>query len=103
MVFLTAEVMAYGFLFANTQLTEQGYYSVVGHRVNRFCDGIPVTLARGLTDVGLRLIFFLRELHVTLAVTVFLYYNYQRPRRVSSVGGYWGEAVCPSRRGRFVL
>ena len=91
------------FLFANAQLTEQGYYSVVGHRVNRFCDGIPVPLARGLRDIGLRLILFLRELHVSLAVTVFLYYNWKRPRRVSSVGGYWGEAVCPSRRGRFVL
>ncbi len=32
------------FIFANTQLTEQGYYSVVGHRVNRFCDGILVLL-----------------------------------------------------------
>ena len=44
------------FLFANPQSTEQGYYSVVGHRVNRFCDGIPVPLARGLRDKGLRLI-----------------------------------------------
>jgi len=63
------------FLFANPQLTEQGYYSVVGHRVNRFCDGIPKPLARGWRDTGLHLISFLRELHVSLAVTVFLYYN----------------------------
>ena len=63
------------FLFANPQSTEQGYYRVVGHRVNRFCDGIPVPLARGLRDMGLRLILFLRELHVSLAVTVFLHYN----------------------------